>query len=160
MSPQPNGTDAVIVLIDDDPDDLRLLQRQLSKSGLPQRVVAFSNAAVAIEAFRGGPQVASAVFCDMKMPGMDGFDFLGVARNETAFADAVVIIISGCALESDVERARWLGADGFLEKLPSTDALVQMLREPSFPAPGTRQERFRSWEGSRSRTLAHEPSVR
>lgn len=143
----------VIVVIDDDPDDARLLQRLLGQAGLPERIVVFSDAADAIVAFRASRTVATAVFCDLKMPGMDGFDFLGAARDEPAFAHAVVVLVSSCALESDVERARGLGADGFLEKMPSPEALVRAIREPSFPATGTRPELFRTWEGSRA--LAH-----
>jgi CheY-like chemotaxis protein len=138
-----------IVVIDDDPDDLRLLQRQLVKAGLSHRIHTFSSAREALQSFRGTPAAVSAVFCDLKMPGMSGFEFLGVARLEPAFARAVVLIVSGCALEADVERARALGADGYLEKMPSPETLVQAITHPSFPVTGTRQQLYRSWESAR-----------
>lgn len=142
----PTGT---IVAIDDDPDDLRLIQRLLGKAGPANRIVAFTDALEAMRAFRASRDEVRVVFCDLKMPGMDGFEFLGVVRSEPAFARSRVIIVSSCALESDVERARAFGADGFLEKMPSAPDLIRAMSRPSFPTPGTRQELFHSWEESR-----------
>jgi CheY-like chemotaxis protein len=140
---------ARIVVIDDDADDLTLLQRMLRKGHVGIPVFAFQRAMEALAFLRGTRGSADAastvIFCDLKMPGVDGFEFLRLVRAEM-FPATRVLIVSGCALEADVERARELGASGYLEKTPSPEALVAALENPCFAETGTRQQLFRSWE--------------
>lgn len=143
-----------LVIIDDDPDDLMLLRRAVVKGGFADPIRTFEDAAEAIEyvdAFaRRQGDWRMVVICDLRMPGLDGFGFLQRIRARPFSHRLSVIIISGCALESDVECARSLGADGYLEKTPDSDTLRASLEAPVFPAIGSRPQRFESWEATRA----------
>jgi two-component system response regulator len=148
----------MVVLIDDNPDDLLLMKRALVKAGAANPIHTFPHAVPALQFLAAElatpPHPASCgavVFCDLKMPDVDGFDFLRRIRAEKFSAAIRVIIVSGCALESDVEQARELGADGYLEKMPAGEVLLASLARPFFTDTGSRPERFERWE---SRTRA------
>jgi two-component system, response regulator len=150
------GTDErFIVIIDDNPDELLLLRRSLLKGGVtsaiyaferPTEAIAFIHNTHALEQGRSAPNTV--IFCDLKMPGFDGFDVLRSIRSKEYAARIRFIIVSGCAFEADVEQARSLGADGYLEKMPSTEALLSCLATPTFAPTGSRPELFRSWEAA------------
>ena len=143
--------DERIILVDDNPDDLLLFQRALTRGGR-RSISTFAHPQKAVDFLRtletaGGenPPGNTWVFCDLKMPELDGFAVLDWIRRQPYLAAVRFIMVSGCALQEDVERARNLGADGYIEKTPSARALLQCLQSPSFPATGTRWERFRAW---------------
>lgn len=148
-----------IVVIDDNPDDLLLIRHGLMKAGVAKSIVTFEQPAEALEYLSvcaQSPDTYRAdmvVFCDLKMPGLDGFSVLERIRAHRGLRSLRLILISGCALECDVERARELRADGYLEKIPSPETLRACLDNPVFPATGPRPKLFESWEASRA--LSH-----
>ena len=118
-----------IIVIDDNPDDLLLLRHGLMKSGIANSIFPFEHPVEALEYLSicarsvDSSRAGMVVFCDLKMPGLDGFSVLQRIRADSALAAICVIIVSACALECDVERARELGANGYLEKIPSPEEL-------------------------------------
>ncbi len=74
-----NVADAIaparIVLVDDDPFALKLLERQLANLGFTG-VAAFEGSGEALRHLERGPDVADVVFCDLQMPHMDGVEFV------------------------------------------------------------------------------------
>jgi two-component system response regulator len=141
-----------IVIIDDSPDDLMLLRRALQKANIAEAIFTFERPGDAlaylhsVEPIQPSSEARHAVLCDLKMPQTDGFEVLRLIRARPGLRPLSVIMISGCALEDDVDKARQLGADGYIEKMPPTEKLVACLRSPYFPATGTRPQRFRIWE--------------
>lgn len=159
MPAVPKSHDRSIVLIDDNPDDLLLISRSLKKAGVTEPLSTFQQPAAALaflnesawsrDPFRCARTI---VFCDLNMPELDGFAVLQRIRTQRDSATISVIIVSGCALQSDVERARELGANGYLEKMPSPETLASAIETPTFPATGSRPELFESWEASVAKT--------
>lgn len=64
-----------IVLVDDDPQALRLLTRILAKGGLTH-VTACESGANALELISARPDSTELIFLDLNMPGMDGVEFI------------------------------------------------------------------------------------
>lgn len=124
-----------IIAIDDEPDDVFFLRRTIEKTGVAHEFQTFSNGEAAMVALntvvsgehaRGVPLVC---FLDIKMGPMTGFDVLRWIRNQKALDALPVIMYSSSDYPSDVEQARELGAQGFLKKYPSVEAMRTVLDE-------------------------------
>ena len=150
-----------VVVIDDDPEELMLLRRALAKTGVADTILTFEEPTEAVKYLDAVARAREqdspcriVVFCDLKMPGLDGFAVLQRIRGREFSDQVCVIMVSGCALESDVDRARALGADGYLEKMPSSEVLASCMESPSFAATGSRPHLFELWEASRAKAAA------
>jgi len=67
------------------------------------------------------------VFCDIGLPGMDGFDVARAFRADSTLRGAYLVALSGYALPEDVLRASEAGFDQHLAKPPSLERLEQIL---------------------------------
>lgn len=86
----------------------------------------FKNAGHDVTIFSGGEELLTmlrkkgaepdAILLDVIMPGIDGLETLQTIRKENLLKDAKVIILSNQGQESDIERARTLGAQGYIVK--------------------------------------------
>ena len=65
-----------------------------------------------------------AILLDLVMPGMDGFGFLEKIRKENLVGSAAILMLTNQGQESDIERARSLGADGYIVKASSIPSEV------------------------------------
>jgi CheY-like chemotaxis protein len=63
------------------------------------------------------------VLTDLNMPGMNGIELTSWIRAHPALKQLAVVIISSSTAPVDEEHARTAGADGFLSKYPSSEAL-------------------------------------
>lgn len=70
------------------------------------------------------------IMLDIVMPGIDGFQFLEAMKNENLRGDATVIVLSNQGQETEIERAKKLGADDYIVKasaIPS-EVLDQVMK--------------------------------
>ena len=72
------------------------------------------------------------VLLDINMPGMDGFEMLERLRGHGSLGNTPVVMCTGSTYDRDIERARELGAAGYMVKPPSLDQLRPLLT--SIPA--------------------------
>ncbi|MDO8623964.1 MAG: response regulator [bacterium] len=88
--------------------------------------VKFKNAGHEVTAFSGGEELLAtlrkkgedpdAILLDIIMPGLDGFGVLEVIRKEKLAPKTKVIILSNQGQETDLEKARGLGATNYIIK--------------------------------------------
>ena len=70
-----------------------------------------------------------AVVLDLVLPGMSGFDILEIVRKEDRLKNVPAMILSNLSKQSDIERAKALGAQKFLVKASvSLDQIVDEVR--------------------------------
>jgi GAF domain-containing protein/DNA-binding response OmpR family regulator len=97
-----DGSIREVLVIDDDPNDLRLLGKILTDDGRYKATLA--------EGGRNGWDLISsgkpphAVVLDLFMPEMNGFDILGKMRAEEKLRDVPVIVISGVDLDAGQKK--------------------------------------------------------
>lgn len=142
----------LIVAVDDEPDDIFFLRRLVGKVGLAHQFQPFSNgeaAIVALSAFAQGEAAGNfplVCFLDIKMAGMTGFDLLRWIRSQRGLDALPVIMFSSSDHPADVDQARELGAQGYLKKYPSAEAMRAVLDEArDFAASLPPKKTFLQW---------------
>jgi len=123
---------AKILVVDDDPRNLRLAVTVLEKAG--HEVLSAEGGAEGVEAALA--HAPDLVLMDMQMPGMDGVSALKRLRAEPRTAAVKVAALTALAMKGDRERLLAEGFDGYLEKpirfrefLASVAALLAGKRE-------------------------------
>ena len=117
-----------VLIIEDNIDAADSLREALEFSA-HEVEVAYNGPAGIAKAREYKPEV---VFCDIGLPGMDGFDVARAFRADDALKGAYLVALSGYALPEDVQRASEAGFDQHLAKPPNLDILEQTLaRAPS-----------------------------
>lgn len=123
-----------IAIVDDNPDDVFVLQRQLRRLGVSCPVATFSDGHDAMAFLRhtadhdGRSSLPELVFLDINMPGATGFSVLCWVREQEALRNIRVVILSGTSDPGDVALATALTADAYITKHPSLDQLGHILR--------------------------------
>jgi signal transduction histidine kinase/DNA-binding response OmpR family regulator len=89
--------DAAVLLVDDDPRTLELLEETLRSAGYETQSV--QSGARALEVLSS--KLVSAVVLDLLMPGMDGFEVIRHVRKETTLKELPILVMTGKALTGD-----------------------------------------------------------
>lgn len=105
-----------ILIIDDNPNDIYLAKRALSKAGFEVEVEAVMHGEAALELLRNEDDLPSLILLDLNMPGMSGIDTLRQIRADCRVSNITVIIATNSPLESDKNESYAAGADDFLNK--------------------------------------------
>jgi PAS domain S-box-containing protein len=124
-----------VAVIDDDDDARELLATILSARGAAVRT--FGSAAAARAALDESP--ADVLFCDVSMPGEDGYAFIRALRDRGMLTPAIAL--TAYARLEDRERALAAGFDDHVAKPVDPDALVAGARRllKVGGSPGNRQ---------------------
>ena len=118
--PHETNTESVL-LVDDDTFLLDRYAQKFEMNGF--RVVKTNSALHALEELRGGLK-PSIIVLDIMMPDMDGYGFLQAMQNEKLAPQAVKVALSSMTDDPGVEKAKSLGADGYMAKASATPSEV------------------------------------
>lgn len=102
-----------IYLTDDDRFLLDMYAVKFKAAG--HEVTAFQSGEEVLKALRNEP-APNAMLLDIVMPEMDGFQVLETIRKENLAPTTKVIVLSNQGQESDIEKAKSLGAAGYIIK--------------------------------------------
>ena len=137
-----------ILIADDDPDFVVLLQVALKNAGFSNEVQTVETGSEVVDYLEGRGEYANRtahptpalVFLDLKLPVKHGFEVLRWIRNQAQLNDLIVVIMSGFSFANEAEVAHDLGANAFMAKPLRFDSLVRTLEQqreawsPSAPA--------------------------
>jgi CheY-like chemotaxis protein len=129
------AADRPVIIIDDSPDDVLFIRRLHAKAGIGNPVLTFLSSedardhltALARRVERHADIFPSVIIVDRRMPRCDGFELLEWLRKQPAFAAVRVVILSSSEGRQDRDHALGLGADHYLPKFPSPDALARLV---------------------------------
>jgi CheY-like chemotaxis protein len=120
----PQRTGNKILIVDDDPIILRLLNHFLGKSGYLVKSATDGREGLAV-AFDERPDL---ILLDVMMPGMDGFRFLELLRQGEGLGRVPVLMISSMIEEDKVIQALEAGAWDYIVKPFSSRIVLAKIR--------------------------------
>jgi PAS domain S-box-containing protein len=120
----PSGKERIF-FVDDEESIVRVSCRRLERLGY--KVESTTNPLVALDRFRSEPDRFDLVISDLTMPKMTGDKLVKEIRNIRP--DTPIIICTGYNEKMDREKAREIGASGYLEKPHEKRDLAKLVRE-------------------------------
>jgi len=114
----------IILLAEDTPDDVLLLQHAFQKAGVAHRLEVVCDGMEAMEYLNGENAYADreqhpfpeVLLLDLNMPRMNGFEVLEQVRREPRYSRLLIHVLTASSREADVQRAYDLGANSYVLK--------------------------------------------
>ncbi len=127
---------AVILLVEDDPNDVFLMQRALKRAAITNPLQVATDGQQAIDYLSGTGKFSDRtlhplpdlIFLDLKLPYKSGFDVLKWIRHQPALTSKDVMILTSSSEQRDVEECNRLGIRSFLVKPPTPAMLSNLLK--------------------------------
>jgi CheY-like chemotaxis protein/two-component sensor histidine kinase len=113
------------LLVDDDARNIFALSSVLERRGM--KVLTATTGHEAIELVQSNPKIAI-VLMDIMMPQMDGYQTIGVIRQNVALARLPIIALTAKAMKGDREKCLEAGASDYLAKPVNTEQLLLAIR--------------------------------
>ena len=126
----------IVLLIEDDPADARLIQRAFEKVFMGVRITRLPNGDDAVAYLAGETPfdnrnsypLPTVILLDIKLPRRSGFEVLSWLRSRKDGLHRIpVVMLTSSRHSMDVDRAYDLGANSYLAKPDSNDQLTKML---------------------------------
>ena len=95
--PSPADDDSSILLVDDDPKALELLEEALRSAGYETQGVRSGTRALEVLSNK----VVGAILLDLLMPGMDGFEVIRHVRQQPVLKDLPILVMTGKNLTAE-----------------------------------------------------------
>lgn len=125
----------LVLLVEDDASDARLVQRAFLQAGLPVEVVRLSNGDEAVSYLAGDSPydnrnlypMPSIVLLDIKLPRRSGLEVLRWVRGQQySLKRLPIVMLTSSRHATDVNRAYDLGANSYLAKPDNTGDLSRL----------------------------------
>jgi CheY-like chemotaxis protein len=129
-----SDANAMILVVEDDPDDRDLLARAFRKAGvaMPLRFAVDGDEAVAYLGSAVGDQPESCpavILLDLKLPRRSGLEVLEWIKAHPVLRRVPVIILTSSRESVDLRRAYDLGANSYLVKPARSEDLLRMVEQ-------------------------------
>ena len=124
-----------ILLVEDDPNDVRLIERAFRKAKIvnPFHVVGDGEEAISYLAGKGQYSnraqfpLPALILLDLKLPRKSGLEVLEWVRKQPPLKRLPIVILTGSKQSSDINRAYDQGANSYLVKPVAFEEFQQML---------------------------------
>ena len=125
-----------ILLVEDNPADVKLTQRALRESGLAVELIVVRDGQEAVEYLlrQGAHTLASSwrapnlILLDINLPRMTGREVLEILRATPTLRAIPVVVLTTSRRQEDIEQMYRAGANTYIEKPPDFVRFVEALR--------------------------------
>jgi CheY-like chemotaxis protein len=118
-------TQPLVLLADDDPELIALVEITLRNDGIGCQTA--DNGLVALRLAR--EIMPELIILDVNMPGMNGFEVLGTIRRDPRLRTLPVILLTGCDDPADIRRGSELRADQYIAKPVRPKILLNRVKQ-------------------------------
>ena len=125
-----------ILLVEDDPNDIILIKRAFEKTRITNPLQVVEDGEEAISYLAGKGRYADRekyplpmlLLLDLKLPRKSGHEVLEWLRQQPILKRLTVVVLTSSQQSSDINRAYDLGANSYLVKPVTFDALVEIVK--------------------------------
>ncbi|MDB4952305.1 MAG: transcriptional regulator [Gemmatimonadetes bacterium] len=122
-----------ILLVEDNPGDVRLAREALNEGTVPHRLNVADNGVKALAYLRRQPPYQDArrpdlVILDLNLPRMDGREVLAEAKSDPALRAIPIVVFTSSGAEQDIRRAYDLHANCYVSKPVDLDRFILVVQ--------------------------------
>ena len=122
--------DQAILLVEDNPDDVLITKRALSKGKISNALYVVNNGEEAIRFLRKegdykGACTPALVLLDLNMPKMDGFQVLKEVKNDENLRSIPIIVLTTSDRDRDIDDAYKYGCNSYIVKPVSFENFIK-----------------------------------
>jgi CheY-like chemotaxis protein len=129
------GTEKVILLVEDNEDDAFFTKQALEKAGVQNPLLIVGDGAQALEYLGGTGKFMERdkfpfpglVLLDLKLPYYSGLEILAWLREKSLLAKTTVAVLTSSNEPSDLKRAYELGTTTYLVKPPTAQMIYDIV---------------------------------
>jgi two-component system, response regulator len=126
-----------ILLVEDNPDDVKLTLHAFKQCGIVNRVVVVNNGVDALDYLFGRGAFAgrdlrdqpAVVLLDLRLPKLDGLEVLRRMRADDRTRTQPVVVMTSSKEEEDITASYNLGANGYVRKPVDFDRFNEAVRQ-------------------------------
>ena len=126
------GQRAVVLLVEDNPDDVVMIREAFEQSLTPIQLYVVSNGGQAIKFVRrtdpGAPR-PSLILLDLNLPIRNGLDVLAELKSDTDFLSIPVLVLTTSQAPDDIQRCYSLHANAYIIKPPDFDGFADVINQ-------------------------------
>jgi len=121
-----------ILLVEDNPDDIKITERALSRSSVKSDLYVVRDGQEALDFLYRRGQHADAprpdlIFLDLKLPKVDGHQVLATIKQDERLRRIPVIVLTISRSEADMVKAYDSGASGYIQKPVSSSEFIKVI---------------------------------
>jgi two-component system, response regulator len=119
-----NSTPVEILLIEDNPSDIKLTLKALQKHSLANKVTVLKDGAEALDFIfaegmysdRNNKELPKVIFLDLKLPLVDGIEVLRKLKSEESTKKIPIVVLTSSKESKDIEECYKLGVNSYIVK--------------------------------------------
>lgn len=115
-------------VVDDDADDHFLIEEAFKEFIFPLSIKQLSDGDELLPHLQEAPMLPKLILLDLNMQRKNGFDVLAELRSIPAYQKLPIVVLTTSSDEEDKRKSLALGANDFLTKPCSLQAVIRMLR--------------------------------
>ncbi len=124
---------AEILLVEDNPGDVRLMREAFSEMKVPHRLTVAGTGREALQLLKREGEFAShlrpdLVLLDLRLPDMHGLDVLEVIKGDTTMRRTPVIVFSSSQNRDELARAYHLNANSYITKPVEVEDFIRVVK--------------------------------
>ncbi len=121
-----------ILLVEDNPDDIKITERALSRSNVKSELYVVRDGQEALDFLYKRGQYADAprpdlIFLDLKLPKVSGHEVLTTIKQDEKLRRIPVIVLTVSRSEEDMVKAYDSGASGYIQKPVSSSEFIKVI---------------------------------
>lgn len=121
-----------VMLVEDDPAQILVLQEVLEESGAALDLQVIQDGDAALAALRGSaedkPLRPDLIMLDLNLPGKDGHQILKEIKEDYRLRVIPVIVLSSSQADEDIHKSYFLGANCYINKPVDLDQFIEVIR--------------------------------
>ena len=129
----PNGNEAEILLVEDNPGDVRLIEEALMEGRIANTVHTATDGEEALDflyqrdEFTDSPR-PDLILLDLDLPRINGDEVMAEIKGSPELQEIPVVILTGSEAQSDVAKSYELKANAYLVKPVDSEEFIELVR--------------------------------